>query len=132
MPTLSFSDIGFFAAKTFVGGGSSKSLQQQQQPEAILQLLQIPLTNAFSYVTGHLINTCKFIDKDSLLKASWDLILNDMAPKKKFYAVKNGKGGFSGIVNTWAECERYTKGVSGVKYKSFGNQSEAQEFLKPG
>lgn len=56
----------------------------------------------------------------------------------KYYAIKEGYD-FSlntkvenKIVNTWAECQRYIKGVKGAKYKSFTSESEAKSFLFEG
>ena len=48
---------------------------------------------------------------------------------KKFYAVKNGRGGVSGIYLTWDECRAQVEGVSGVQYKSFPTAEEAAAFL---
>lgn len=48
---------------------------------------------------------------------------------KKFYAVKNGKDGVSGIYLTWEECKSQVEGVSGVQYKSFPTPEEAAAFL---
>ena len=48
---------------------------------------------------------------------------------KKFYAVKNGKNGVSGIYLTWEECKAQVEGVSGVSYKSFPTAEEAAAFL---
>ena len=48
---------------------------------------------------------------------------------KKFYAVKNGKDGVSGIYLTWEECKAQVEGVSGVRYKSFPTASAAAAFL---
>ena len=55
---------------------------------------------------------------------------------KKVYAIKEGFNSTTNekienkIVNTWAECLKYVKGVKGAKYKSFEDISEAKEFLK--
>ena len=55
---------------------------------------------------------------------------------KKIYAIKEGYD-FSEnikvenrIVNTWAECLKFVKGVKGAKYKSFENIEEAKKYLK--
>lgn len=54
---------------------------------------------------------------------------------KKVYAVKEGFDSEKNIrvenliVNTWAECLKYVKGVKGAKYKSFESRLEAEEFL---
>lgn len=48
---------------------------------------------------------------------------------KKYYAVKNGSGGVSGIYLSWPECKAQVDGVSGVRYKSFPTLEEAEAFL---
>lgn len=54
---------------------------------------------------------------------------------KKVYAIKEGFNPDKNtkveniIVNTWAECLRYVKGVKGAKYKSFESMAEAEKFL---
>ncbi|MBW6408652.1 ribonuclease H1 domain-containing protein [Clostridium weizhouense] len=54
---------------------------------------------------------------------------------KKVYAIKEGFDSKNNlkvenkIVNTWAECLSYVKGVKGAKYKSFENIDEAKKFL---
>lgn len=54
---------------------------------------------------------------------------------KKIYAIKEGfdfennKKVENLIVNTWDECLKYVKGVSGAKYKSFTDIREANEYL---
>lgn len=48
----------------------------------------------------------------------------------KYYAIKNIKE--PKVVNTWAECQKLTKGVSGVLYKSFKSKEEALEWIKDG
>lgn len=54
---------------------------------------------------------------------------------KKVYAIKEGfdfknnKKVENKIVNTWAECLSYVKGVKGAKYKSFESIDEANKFL---
>ncbi|MCF0224063.1 MAG: viroplasmin family protein [Fibrobacter sp.] len=47
--------------------------------------------------------------------------------KSKFYAIKSPTE--SKIVTTWSECEALVRGVKGVLYKSFGTQSEAQNWI---
>lgn len=49
---------------------------------------------------------------------------------KKYYAVKGGNGGVSGIYLTWEECKAQVAGVSGVQYKSFPTLEEAEAFLR--
>lgn len=54
---------------------------------------------------------------------------------KKVYAIKEGFNSSTNekienrIVNTWAECLKYVKGVKGAKYKSFEDINEAEKFL---
>lgn len=48
----------------------------------------------------------------------------------KFYAIKNIEKPI--IVRTWAECQKLTKGVSGVLYKSFKSENEALNWIKDG
>ncbi len=54
---------------------------------------------------------------------------------KKVYAIKEGfdfKNNIKvedKIVDTWAECLEYVKGVKGAKYKSFKDINEAQQYL---
>ena len=55
---------------------------------------------------------------------------------KKVYAIKEGFNANTNekienkIVDTWAECLKYVKGVKGAKYKSFEDPNDAKEFLK--
>lgn len=57
---------------------------------------------------------------------------------KKVYAIQygfdfnNNKKIENEIVNTWAECLKYVKGVKGAKYKSFENIEEAKVYLNVG
>lgn len=57
---------------------------------------------------------------------------------KKVYAIKEGFNFATNekvenlIVNTWAECQKYIKGVKGAKYKSFEDINEAKKFLSDG
>ncbi len=54
---------------------------------------------------------------------------------KKVYAIKEGFNSNTNekienkIVDTWAECLKYVKGVKGAKYKSFEDIIEAEKFL---
>ena len=48
--------------------------------------------------------------------------------RRKFYAVRGGKGGFSGVLNSWNECQGHINGVSGVAFKSFLTYDEALAF----
>ncbi|MDD7792936.1 ribonuclease H1 domain-containing protein [Clostridium sp. 'White wine YQ'] len=57
---------------------------------------------------------------------------------KKVYAIKEGFDSEANmkienkIVDTWAECLKYVKGVKGAKYKSFEDINEAKRFLEEG
>lgn len=57
---------------------------------------------------------------------------------KKVYAIKEGFDPLSNckienkIVNTWAECLKYVKGVKGAKYKSFEDINSANQYLSEG
>ncbi|AGX44986.1 ribonuclease H family protein [Clostridium saccharobutylicum] len=57
---------------------------------------------------------------------------------KKVYAIqsgfdfKNNKKIENIIVNTWAECLLYVKGVKGAKYKSFESMNDANAYLNEG
>ncbi|KGO13099.1 ribonuclease HI [Clostridium botulinum] len=57
---------------------------------------------------------------------------------KKVYAIKEGfdfKNNIKvedKIVDTWAECLEYVKGVKGAKYKSFKDITSAQQYLNKG
>jgi len=57
---------------------------------------------------------------------------------KKVYAIqcgfdlKNNKKIENIIVNTWAECLSYVKGVKGAKYKSFESMDDAKAYLNEG
>lgn len=48
----------------------------------------------------------------------------------KYYAIKNIKE--PKIVRSWEECQKLTKGVSGVLFKSFKTEQEALEWIKDG
>ena len=47
--------------------------------------------------------------------------------KKKIYAVR--KGHKTGLVNTWAECQKATAGYSGAEFRGFTEKEEALAFL---
>lgn len=57
---------------------------------------------------------------------------------KKVYAIKEGFNFATNekienlIVYTWAECQKYIKGVKGAKYKSFEDINDAKAFLSQG
>ncbi|KZL89776.1 viroplasmin family protein [Clostridium magnum] len=57
---------------------------------------------------------------------------------KKVYAIKEGFDSANNckvenkIVNTWAECLKYVKGVKGAKYKSFEDINDANKYLSEG
>ncbi|MBC8061888.1 MAG: viroplasmin family protein [Clostridiaceae bacterium] len=54
---------------------------------------------------------------------------------KKVYAIKEGFNSNTNekikdkLVDSWAECLKYVKGVKGAKYKSFEDVNEAKRFL---
>lgn len=48
--------------------------------------------------------------------------------KPKFYAIRKGRDGFSGVVHTWDECKPLVNGVNGAIFKSFATMSEAVTF----
>ena len=50
-----------------------------------------------------------------------------MAPKKNFYAVKNGR--HCGIVRSWTECQREVQGFPGALFKGFATLAEAEAYL---
>lgn len=58
--------------------------------------------------------------------------------KKKVYAIKEGFDSSKNervqnrIVDTWAECQKYIKGVKGAIYKSFEDEALAKSFLEEG
>lgn len=47
--------------------------------------------------------------------------------KPGYYAVRHGRK--VGIYRTWAECEAQVKGFPGARYKKFGTNHEAEEFI---
>lgn len=55
--------------------------------------------------------------------------------KKKFYAIKKGEHPQTKtpvenlIFDTWAEAEKYIKGVKGAEYKSFPTKEQAEGYL---
>lgn len=57
---------------------------------------------------------------------------------KKVYAIKEGYNSNTNekienkIVDTWAECLKYVKGVKGAKYKSFEDAHSAEHYLSEG
>jgi ribonuclease HI len=57
---------------------------------------------------------------------------------KKVYAIKEGYDSINNkkiedkIVDTWAECLKYVKGVKGAKYKSFEDINSAKNYLSEG
>ena len=48
--------------------------------------------------------------------------------KKKYYAVKEGKGVSNIILDSWSECSKLVLGYNSV-YKSFSTKEEAEEYL---
>lgn len=53
-----------------------------------------------------------------------------MANKKKYYVVWAGRK--TGVFDSWAECERQTKGFQGASFKSFASLEEAQQAFTKG
>lgn len=51
-----------------------------------------------------------------------------MFKKKKYYAIKLGKGVIDKIVDNWEECEKLVVGYPSV-YKSFKSKKEAKSYL---
>lgn len=52
--------------------------------------------------------------------------------KLKFYAYLVPSREKQGITESWAECERYVKGVNGARYRSFDSREAAAEWLHSG
>ena len=52
--------------------------------------------------------------------------------KQKFYAYLVPSKEKQGITDSWPECERHVKGVNGARYRSFGSQKAASEWLHSG
>lgn len=50
-----------------------------------------------------------------------------MAPKKNYYAVKNGRQ--IGIFKTWAECQKLVQGFPGALFKGFVTKAEADAYM---
>lgn len=49
--------------------------------------------------------------------------------RKKYYAIKKGKGIENKIVTSWAECEKLVKGCHSL-YKGFKRKDEALQYLE--
>eukprot|EP00871_Galdieria_phlegrea_P002660 jgi/Galph1/3395/GphlegSOOS_G2045.1 len=49
--------------------------------------------------------------------------------KTKYYAVVEGKNGFTGVVQSWEECKKLTNHVRNVRHKSFATNSQAEQFI---
>lgn len=49
---------------------------------------------------------------------------------KKYYAYVAGNE--KGVAESWTECEEMVKGVPGAKFKSFGSEEEAKQWLLAG
>ncbi|MHC0035571.1 ribonuclease H1 domain-containing protein [Pseudoneobacillus sp. C159] len=49
---------------------------------------------------------------------------------KKYYVVWQGRK--TGVFETWAECEKQTKGYQGARFKSFPTLAEAKQALSEG
>lgn len=54
-------------------------------------------------------------------------LFSAMGPKK-YYAVRNGRGG-TGIYYNWADCKDSVNGYSKAEFKSFATQAEANAYL---
>lgn len=52
--------------------------------------------------------------------------------KGGFYAVRNGNGGFNGVLTSWSDAEIYIKGAKGCQQKKFPTRAEAEAFVKGG
>lgn len=48
---------------------------------------------------------------------------------RKYYAVRVGRDGASGIYDTWEQCRALVHGVPGAVYKSFPDRAQAEAFL---
>jgi ribonuclease HI len=53
-------------------------------------------------------------------------------PRPKFYAYVIPAKEKQGIAETWEECERHVKGVTGARYRSFPSREAAAEWLHSG
>ena len=61
------------------------------------------------------------------LPVIWIKGASDLAQKKKFYAVKNGKK--NGIYENWSECQEQTHGWPNALFKSFLTRAEAEKYM---
>ncbi|XP_048582523.1 ribonuclease H1 isoform X2 [Nematostella vectensis] len=60
-------------------------------------------------------------------------VIGDIAMGKKkggFYAVRVGRQ--TGVFDTWEECKSYVSGYAGAKFKKFGSNKEALDFVNGG
>lgn len=57
---------------------------------------------------------------------------NPTASKKqpRFYAVRVGRNGFQGILQSWDACRPYVSGFSGATFKSFKTAQEARQYIQ--
>lgn len=53
-----------------------------------------------------------------------------IAKRVRYYAIRRGRDGFSGITENWEQAKRLTSGVSNAAFKSFKTVRDAQEYLK--
>ena len=49
--------------------------------------------------------------------------------RHEYYAIRRGRGGFRGVVETWAECADLTSGVPHNAFKKFSTLQGANAFL---
>lgn len=55
---------------------------------------------------------------------------SDSGKKRRYYAVRFGRDGFNGVLNTWEECKRYVHGVPKAVHKSFKKMEDAQAYIR--
>ena len=48
--------------------------------------------------------------------------------RQEYYAIRRGRGGFRGVVKTWAECADLVLGVPHNVFQKFRTLEEAREF----
>ena len=48
--------------------------------------------------------------------------------RQEYYAIRRGRGGFRGVVKTWAECADLVLGVRHNVFRKFRTLEEAREF----
>ena len=47
----------------------------------------------------------------------------------RFYAVAGGRGGFRGVVDSWAECRKLVNGVPRAQHRAFPDRGSAAAWL---